>query len=375
MIEREEIRTPHKSPLAAATGTAWLEGFWDRSLKDGSRSGIVPRTDNIDEETGLGRLSMKGELLKEVIYGDGSRPPCPPEMAHVLNLINTANSARVVYATFLKNMIGGRYHPRMSPEQASGRISSGISVVGKHGGKVMEREVVISEDGHRMMAFDFDQVDARAIAAHCQDPRYMDLFEGDLDFHTMNAINAFGDAKYRQAAKVVGHGENYGMGLKKLTVALIKATGMSFEDARSHAKTYMDAVQEAYPVRNAWRDDVRARAARGELLDNGFGRRMKPDADRAWTSGPALIGQGTTRDIMRKSILDLPRDVRHCLKFTVHDELVFDFPEDRVEEYAAEVEKAMTFDWFPNFLPSNSRPVHITCGRSKPAISWAGCYA
>jgi DNA polymerase-1 len=279
--------------------------------------------------------------------------------------MNTANGARVVYATVLKNMIDGRYHPRMSPEQASGRLSCGISVFGKHGGKVRERGVFVADPGHLMVAFDYDQVDARAIAAHCQDPAYMDLFELDVDFHTANAIRLFGDASMREFAKKGGHGANYGMGVSGL-VKLGVPEDMAREFLRSQAREFVRLCE--------WRTDVRERADRGELLDNGFGRMMRPEKGRGWTQGPALMGQGTTRDIMRTSILALPPHVRRCLLFTVHDELVFQFPEHLVDEYAAIVMDAMTFEWAPAFLGAGARKIGITCGRSEAATSWAGCY-
>ncbi len=357
-IERTEKREPFKSPLGTTEGIAWLKGVWERY-------GVTnpPRTAN-------GRLCTKRDRLQAII----DHAKCPPDLARILDLMNTANGARVVYSTVLKNMIGGRYHPRMSPEQASGRLSCGISVFGKHGGKVRERGVFVADPGHLMVAFDYDQVDARAVAAHCQDPAYMDQFESDLDFHTANAILVFGDASFRQLAKVVGHGENYGMGVPSLALNIVKATGMEHARAIEQAQAYVDAMARLYPVRNVWREGVRAQAGRGELLDNGFGRMMRPDASRAWTQGPALIGQGTTRDIMRTSILALPPHVRRCILFTVHDELVFQFPTDLVDEYSAIVMDAMTFEWAPAFLGDDARRVKITCGRSRAAESWAGCY-
>jgi putative DNA primase/helicase len=358
VIERAEKREPFKSPLGTTEGMAWLEGIWEQY-----RVTNPPRTDN-------GRLSTKKDRLQKVI----DHEKCPPDLARILDLMNTANGARVVYATVLKNMVHGRYHPRMSPDQASGRLSCGVSVFGKHGGKVRERGVFVADPGHLMVAFDYDQVDARAIAAHCQDPAYMSQFEGDLDFHTANAILVFGDASFRQLAKVVGHGENYGMGVPSLALNIVKATGMEYARAIEQAQAYVDAMARLYPKRNTWREGVRAQAKRGELLDNGFGRMMRPDASRSWTQGPALIGQGTTRDIMRKSILDLPAHVRRCLLFTVHDELVFQFPTDLVEEYAGIVMGAMTFEWAPTFLGPDARRIKITCGRSQAADSWAGCY-
>lgn len=358
IVDRSEIRTPYKSPLGSESGIKWLEGVWERF-------GVTnpPRTDG-------GRLSTTRDKITAVIEHER----CPEDLARVLDLMNTANGARVVYATILKNMVGDRYHPSISPDQASGRLSSGMSVFGKHGGKVRERAGFIADPGHVFRAFDFDQVDARAVAAHCQDPAYMDQFVGDLDFHTANAIAVFGDASFRQLAKVVGHGENYGMGVATIARNIVKATGMEYGQALEQARTYTDTVRRLYPKRAAWRDDVRRRAARGELLDNGFGRMMRPDPTRSVTQGPALIGQGATRDILRTSILAMPTEVRSCVIATIHDETLLQFPEDRVDEYSAIVMDAMTFEWAPAFLGSDARKIPITCGMSAVGRNWAECY-
>ena len=61
-------------------------------------------------------------------------------------------------------------------------------------------------------------------------------------------------------------------------------------------------------------------------LGNGFGRLMRVDPERAYTQAPALIGQGTARDLMAEGILRLPVEVVPMLRCFVHDELVFSVP-------------------------------------------------
>jgi len=346
------------APLATAEGVEWLGNLWQLF-------GVTnpPRTPK-------GRLSTKVDALTRVMEHER----CPEDLRRALDLMCTANGARVVYATVAKHLVGDRVHPVMSPEQASGRLSitrPGLTVFGKHGGKVRERGIFLPEEGHVMIAFDFDQIDARAVAAHCQDTAYMDLFEGDTDFHTANAIAVFGDASYREVAKKAGHGENYGMGLAGLAKLIMGATGMTEEDASAHARRYLEAVAEAYPDRNRWRSEVRERADTGALLDNGFGRMMRPEIGRGWTQGPALMGQGTTRDLMVEAILAMDPEVRSTILFTVHDEIVCSIPADRADEYAERIMAAMTFAWAP---PGAARPVQISCGRSAAGSNWAACY-
>jgi DNA polymerase-1 len=354
----EERVTVFDSPFATTEGIAWLTDLW-------CRHGVTnpPRTPK-------GRLSTKVDAMTRIM----DNPRCPEELRRILDLMCTANGARVVYATVAKHLVGDRVHPVMSPEQASGRLSitrPGLTVFGKHGGKVRERGIFLPEEGHVMVAFDFDQIDARAVAAHCQDHAYMDLFEGDTDFHTANAVAVFGDASYREVAKKAGHGENYGMGAASMAKLIIGATGMSPDDAREQAQRYLDVVAEAYPDRNRWRANVREMADRGVLLDNGFGRMMRPEVGRGWTQGPALMGQGTTRDLMVAAILRMDPEVRRTILFTVHDEIVCSIPADRVDDHASRIMDAMTFDWAP---PGAGRPIRISCGRSAAGANWAACY-
>lgn len=344
--ERVEI---FDAPFATTEGKAWLAELW-------SNHGV-----NFPPRTEKGQLATGVDVLRKIM----DNPKCPEDLRHTLDLMCTANGARVVYATVLKHLVGDRVHPVMSPEQASGRLSitrPGLTVFGKHGGKARERAIVLPDAGQVLMAFDFDQVDARAIAAHSQDMGYMDLFEGAEDFHTANAVRLFGDVSYREMAKKCGHGANYGMGVSGLVKLGVP---------RDLAESFLESQAREFPDLCTWRTEVRRRADKGELLDNGFGRMMRPEPGRGWTQGPALMGQGTTRDLMVEAVLRMDPEVRRTIKFTVHDEIVCSIPVDLVGDYAPRIMDAMTFDWAP---PGADRKIRISCGSSEPASNWAACY-
>lgn len=180
----------------------------------------------------------------------------------------------------------------------------------------------------------------------------MALFAPGRDAHTEIAVKVFGDAKRRQDSKPIGHGWNYGLGKNKL----IKAG----HDPAT-VTTFFDQMQSQFPRLCEWKDEVRAKGASGELLDNGFGRKMRCDRDRAYTQAPALMGQGTARDIVCEALLRLPDEFRPYLRVMVHDEIVMSVPEEHAEEIGREVKKAFTFEW---------RNVPIECDLSRPGRSW-----
>ena len=117
-----------------------------------------------------------------------------------------------------------------------------------------------------------------------------------------------------------------------------------------------------------WTAEVRAQAEAGQFLDNGFGRLMRADPERAYTQAPALMGQGASRDVMAESLLRLDRisegRVRPFLRGVIHDEIVLSVPEGEVAEWQEMLREAMAWEW---------KGVPILCDVSAPSFRWSGC--
>lgn len=280
---------------------------------------------------------------------------------HIVTVTSTVQK----YQEILDHLVGDRIHPQVGDLQGSGRwayVRPSVTNMAKRGGKVHQRRPLIADDGHLLVCFDLDQVDMRAIAGHCQDPAYMANFAPGADAHSMIADAVFGrhDGEWRDNAKRIGHGWNYGMSVKG-----IANSGVEMELAQK----FDDQMNAQYPGLCAWRSEVRELGKAGELLDNGFGRKMRCNPDRAWTQAPALMGQGGARDIMCEALLrlvDRAPEATGWLRCVVHDEVVLCIPEDRVEEITATVLDAFSFEF---------KDVPITAGASKAARDWASCYA
>jgi DNA polymerase-1 len=341
---------PYKAPQASQAGKeAISEAFADLGVE-------LPRTPKSDQPA-LGK-----EVLDELRldYADDD------EVIALIETVSELNGVRTVYDTIERYRIGDRVHPDITPYQASGRWSftnPGLTVMGKRGGKYVEREVFLPEEGHGCFSADLSQVDARVVAAHCQDSRYMDQFGPGMDVHATNAEAVWGDPTRREDAKPLGHGWNYGIGIKKLA----KMCG-SVSDARA----FDDAMRDLYPDLVAWKEEVAERADDGELLDNGWGRMLRTQPGRGWTQAPALIGQSAAMDVLKEGMLRLPRWVRKYLRAVIHDEMVFSAPLDRIEKIKAIVVEAMTFDWapFPGY-----EPMHFEADLSKTAENWGQVYS
>lgn len=344
--KKEEFWEDFASPLSTKDGKQWLSEVWQA---------FGVRNPPLTEE---GRLSTKAEALRPI----ADSPITNPELRQILDLMITVTTVRTVYQTVADHLVGDRVHPLITMRQSSGRSSvtnPGLTVFGKRGGRHRERDIFLPEEGHVLVSADLSQVDMRGVAGLCQDPAYMELFEPGRDIHDENALRIFGGSlganghhPRRDEIKPINHGANYGLGQKKMI-----ANGHDPKVVRD----FFEMQKREFPGLAQWKKEVRDIAASGQFLDNGFGRRMRPDPSRAYTQGPALMGQGSAADIMKAALLHLPGEFGPYMRVMVHDEEVFSFPEDQAEEMVAEVRRAFTFDF---------KGVPIECDVSPLGNNW-----
>jgi DNA polymerase-1 len=343
LVERYGMPTGGKAPHATRAGKlAIANAFADLGV-------VLPST--ASGEPALGKSVLEGI--------DGPA-------AELRDVVLALNGVRSVYGTIAANVVGGRVHPSVVPVQASGRFSvwdPGLTVMGKRGGKHVERDVLVADEGCLLVAFDLNQIDARAVAVHSQDPEYLKLFTPGVDSHTEVAMALWGDPARREQAKAIAHGWNYGEGIRKLVLN----TGLPEETVRQFDR----GMRERFPRLVEWRTEVYESGRQGVLLDNGFGRQLKVDPQYAYTQAPAYMGQSTARDLMCHGVLRLPVDVARMVRAFIHDELVLSVPEDSVEDVCRVVLDALTFTWAP---PGARHEVEVTAGASRPARSWGRCY-
>jgi DNA polymerase-1 len=360
---KTEHFVPSKAPLATREGKdALIIAFRKLGCKFFPR---VAKTIISDPET--------GEKVKDISTGRDDMQRMSdhygrlPGVKRLCDLVTTVTTTRTIYQTAMNNVApDGRIHPKVSMRQASGRLSvtPGMTVFGKHGGRWVEREIFIADepgyqgvDEWAVITCDLSQVDMRAVAAHCQDQKYMALFEPGSDPHQINA-DLLGIP--RQDAKALGHGWNYGLGAKRMIKTGHRA---------DLVWAFVNGMERTYPRLIEWREEIRDAGSSGALLDNGFGRKMRCDPSWAYTVAPALMGQGTARDITMQVLIRLfdahPEYIAY-LRNHAHDEWIFVVPAAQAEEIGAEIKKAFTWQF---------RGVPILCELSPVGSSWGECSA
>lgn len=379
-----EGKFPHRSNPGKA---AFRQALLDTGISDKALDANWPMGKD-------GSLLTGKEVLNAMIPIFDVRKP---EAAELCRIILAMNGERSIPGTILDHVVGDRVHPFIGPDQSSGRWSMrdpGLTVLGKRGGKAVERSLLLAEKGEVLVAIDADQIDARMIAVMSQDPEYMALFGPGIDLHSEVAFRIWSDpadhgpdchqsAKpdcdcgvvrkchcvKRDRAKVFGHGFNYGMGAK----GMASQHGVDVEVAYE----FVQGMTEAFPRLAAWKEEMRREAGMvgfGEevpsddtyrILHTAFGRPVRVERQRAYTQACAQLGQGSTRDGMAEAILRLPADVRRRIKAVVHDEIVLSIPAGNAQETAQAIADGMAFEM---------AGVNITFGCSRVSHNWGGCY-
>ena len=247
----------------------------------------------------------------------------------------------------LVNPKTGRIHTSFNQTRTTtGRLSSSdpnmqnIPVRGELGGQV--RQAFIAPPGASLLAGDYSQIDLRALAHLSQDAQLLEAFRHDADIHAATACLLFSvessqvTADMRRFAKTINFGVIYGMS----DYGLEQATEFSREEAGKFIRAYF----EKYPGVRQYLDDTKAKARRDGYVETLLGRRryipdinsanrqVREAAERMAINMPV---QGTSADIIKVAMINLYREMaklglRSKMLLQVHDELVFEVPDDEM---------------------------------------------
>jgi DNA polymerase-1 len=205
------------------------------------------------------------------------------------------------------------------------------------------RKAFIARAGRVLLAADYSQVELRIMAHFSGDEALIRAFAQGEDIHRATASEVFevpGDevtAEMRRRAKAINFGLIYGMS----AFGLAKQLGVGREEAGQYIERYF----QQYPGVREFMENTRARAAELGYVETAFGRRLfLPDirskqpilrkaAERAAINAPL---QGTAADMIKKAMIRIDEKIQSTegvsLIMQVHDELVFEVAEARIEE-------------------------------------------
>jgi DNA polymerase I len=216
------------------------------------------------------------------------------------------------------------------------------------------RRAFIAEPQHLLLSVDYSQIELRVMAHLSQDPILLEVFRNKEDVHAATAARIYGvstkelEVKHRSVAKMVNYGLAYGMG----------ATGLAerLNVPVAEAREIMDAYFKQFGGVKDFLDAIVTRAHADGFTTTMFGRRrylpelgsgnprVRAIGERQALNAPI---QGSAADILKLAMIEVDRALEESsletkMILTVHDELVFEVPEDERKPAEEIVEKAMT---------------------------------
>jgi DNA polymerase-1 len=219
------------------------------------------------------------------------------------------------------------------------------------------RRSFIAPLGHQLVSADYSQVELRVLAHLSGDENLRAAFLRGEDIHARTAADILDiDIKkvtpdQRRLAKTINFGIVYGMG----EYGLAQRTELNQEEARQFIESYF----ARYPNVKDYLDSVKKQARENGYVETILGRRryfpelrggsraggmVRRAAERAAINMPV---QGSAADIMKLAMLHMDRELRErglrsAMILQVHDELVFEAPDDEADTIAALARQVMS---------------------------------
>jgi len=248
----------------------------------------------------------------------------------------------------LVNRETGRLHTSFNQTgTTTGRLSSSepnlqnIPIRSETGSKI--RKAIIAPPRAYLLSADYSQIDLRVLAHLSQDPGLIAAFDQDEDVHATTASKIFGipvgevTGEMRRNAKTVNFGVVYGMS----DYGLEKATNLNREEASQFITLYFEKYLGVKEYLKATKEQARKLGYVQTILGrrrflpeiNSSNRMVREAAERMAINAPV---QGSSADIIKVAMINLHREmekknVKSKMLLQIHDELLFEVPEEEVE--------------------------------------------
>jgi DNA polymerase-1 len=215
------------------------------------------------------------------------------------------------------------------------------------------RRAFIAEPGSSLLSADYSQIELRVLAHLSDDPGLIETFRQDEDVHSRTASEIFGlppdeiTPEMRRKAKAVNFGIIYGIS----AFGLARDIGVS----NAEAKRYIDDYFAQYPLVREFLDKTIRDAKTNGFVTTLFGRRrfipelassaaaVRSFGERTAVNTPI---QGTAADLIKLAMITIharlkQQGLKAKMILQVHDELVFEMPDNEIEGMKTLVKEEM----------------------------------
>ncbi|AMB99608.1 DNA polymerase I [Aerococcus urinaehominis] len=286
------------------------------------------------------------------------------DQAPIADLILQYRQLAKLQSTYIEGLVpyikaDGKIHTRFSQTlTTTGRLSSAdpnlqnIPIRTEEGRRIRQA-FEPAQSGWSLLSADYSQIELRVLAHIAQDEHMIAAFKEGKDIHRATAAKVFGvaedqvTANMRRDAKAVNFGIVYGISDYGLS--------QNLNISRQAARDFIDTYYQEFPNIKKYMDDIVASAREQGYVETLFKRRrylpdikarnfnLRSFAERTAMNTPI---QGTAADIIKLAMVAMDQalitsHLQARLLLQVHDELIFEVPDDQLNDLADLVKQVM----------------------------------
>src|SRR5262245_19540601 len=305
-------------------------------------------------KTKTGAWSTGARTLEDLAEQGHALPRKVLDWRQVSKLKSTYTDALPGYVNPQTHRVHTSYALAATP---TGRLSSSepnlqnIPVRTEEGRKI--RRAFVAAPGTKLASADYSQIELRLLAEIADIEPLKKAFRDGLDIHAMTASEMFGvpvkgmPGEVRRRAKAINFGIIYGISAFGLAAQL----GIAREEAGAYIRKYF----ERFPGIRDYMEETKKFAKNNGYVLTLFGRkchypdiRASNNTIRAFNERASINArlQGTAADIIRRAMIRMDaalakKKLNAQMLLQVHDELVFEVPENEVEKTLPVITKVM----------------------------------
>lgn len=357
-------------PIGANASTAAFKKYLFDRLKLPKVKQTEKEQDALDDEALI--------LLKE--HCEKNRP----ELVRLFELVQEYRRWGKIKSTYIDgylkyvNTATGRIHPDLLPlATETGRFASknpNCQNMPRAGADdIGVRNFIAAPEGEILLSLDFSQIELRVGAFYCKDEKMLETYRsgGDIHAQTTSVIykipleqakdkNAPEYKERRTIAKNCNFGTFFGLFPKGLQKTLKFKAGLDV--SLDECDRIIRSLKSGYPRLSRWQEETKRRAEFRKYTETWLGRRrslpgitsanwnVKSFAQRVAMNTPI---QGTAADILKlalgRIVRGLPERPWLCPLLQIHDELIFELPENRIKEAVLFIKTCMETQPFEAF--------------------------
>ena len=308
------------------------------------------------KKTKKGSFATSASVMEDLAYKGHELPKLILEWRQISKLKNTYSES---LPTFVNNKTKRVHTSFLLAATTTGRLASSdpnlqnIPIKTDDGKNI--RKSFIAEKNNLLVSADYNQIEMRILADLADVRELKKAFKNNEDIHTLTASQVFNidikkvDSNTRRKAKAINFGIIYGISQYGLAKQIMVSN--------IEAQEFLNSYFKKFPEIKEYMDSTIKFCRKSGYVNNIFGRRtyitgindknfnVRNFQERAAINAPI---QGSASEIMRLAmirihkLLENSKNLKSKMLLQIHDELIFEVPENEVKKTCEMIKKEMS---------------------------------